>query len=293
MSMQRDFAHSLQLDDIRTARAAINSFNGVTTKMMMLMRELGTALEQVSHSFDAFASLSFTSDEIKQYVHHFGNEVLSMKKGIAFCNYNNFVHEEVQLPVEQLKKSLKEAEKAAKAEKNAFEKYMKAKQCVDKQEKALAERNKPLDTSTSYSTHVQALNKALASLQSCEKEFEDRFALLLYEVENVTAKALRRYLELNATYMTSVVDALTRTDPAIEEAVVFYCQEQQEHQQSAVAQRCLKVNSELGTAHVPQGYRVYFNRMNGYVRNGIIYKRIPHKYRRGHRWQGGTAAVHL
>ncbi|TPP42688.1 hypothetical protein CGC21_11865 [Leishmania donovani] len=281
MSMQQDFVHPRQMDDMRAIHAAINSFSGVMTKMMMLMKELGTTLEQVSHAFDALTSLSFTDDEVKQYVHHFGEEVISMKEGIAFCQYNKLVHEDVLHPVEQLKKSLKEAEKAAKAEKSAFEKYRKAKQCVDKQEKAFAERSKPLDTSKSYPTHVQARNKALVSLQNCRNEFEDRFAMLVNEVENVTATALKRYLELNAGYMTSVVDALTKTDPTIEEAAVLHCQEQQEHRQSVVEQRCLQVNSELSIVHAPQGYRLDPNGMNGGLHDSI--KKSSNSFQDQHR----------
>ncbi|TPP42697.1 hypothetical protein CGC21_11910 [Leishmania donovani] len=281
MSMQQDFVHPRQMDDMRAIHAAINSFSGVMTKMMMLMKELGTTLGHVSHAFDALTSLSFTDDEVKQYVHHFGEEVISMKEGIAFCQYNKLVHEDVQLPVEQLKKSLKEAEKAAKAEKSAFEKYRKAKQCVDKQEKAFAERSKPLDTSKSYPTHVQARNKALVSLQNCNKEFEDRFAMLVNDVKNVTATALKRYLELNAGYMTSVVDALTKTDPTIEEAAVLHCQEQQEHRQSVVEQRCLQANSELSIVHASQGYRLDPSKMNGGLHDGIIFKSLPSSLEHG------------
>ncbi|TPP47644.1 hypothetical protein CGC20_38120 [Leishmania donovani] len=50
MSMQQDFVHPRQMDDMRAIHAAINSFSGVMTKMMMLMKELGTTLEQVSHA---------------------------------------------------------------------------------------------------------------------------------------------------------------------------------------------------------------------------------------------------
>ncbi|CAG9579232.1 conserved hypothetical protein [Leishmania major strain Friedlin] len=279
MSMQQDFVHPRQLDDMRAIHAAINSFSGVMTKMMVLMKELGTTLGHVSHSFDALASLTFTKDEVKQYARKCGGEIISMKEGIAFCEYNKLVHEDVLHPVEQLKESLKEAEQAAKAEKSAFEKYKKAKQRVDKQEKAFAEKSKPLDTSKSYPTHVRARNKALVSLQNCNNKFEERFVMLTSDVESVTSTALRRYLELNAGYMTSVVDALTKTDPTVEEAAVFYRQEKQAHRQSAVEQCCLQVNSDLSTAHASQGYRFDPSRMNGCLHDTIIFKRLPSRLR--------------
>ncbi|AIO00665.1 hypothetical protein LPMP_310760 [Leishmania panamensis] len=262
MSMQHDFIHPRQLDDVRAIHAAIQSFSSDMAKMMLLMKELGTTLEQVSHSFDALTSLSFSTPEVKKYVHHFAEEVLHMKEGIAFRNYNKLVHEEVLFPVERLKTSLKETEKAAKAEKSAFDRYKKAKLLVDKQEKSYAEKSKALDTSKSYPTHVQARNQSLASLQRSKNEFEDKFVTLVSEVEKVTATALKRYLHLNAGYMTSVVDALTKTDPTVEEAVALYRQEQEQQRLSAIKQRCAQVNSELDASYASQGYRLGPNGRN-------------------------------
>ncbi|GET91074.1 hypothetical protein, conserved [Leishmania tarentolae] len=269
MSLQHDFVHRRELDDMRAIRAAITSFSGDMTKMMMLMKELGTTLEQLSHSFDALTSLSFTNDGVKQYVHHFSEEVTNMKEGIAFRNYNKLVHEEVLLPVEHLKASLKAAEKASRAEKNAFDEYKKAKRRVDQQEREFAEKRKPLDTSKSYPTRVQARNNALASLQNRKIEFEETFEKLVRDVEKVTATALKRYLELDASYMTSVIGALTSTDPTVEEAVSLYRQEQRQRRQNAIKQRCVEVNAELGTSCVSQGHRLDAHGMSGGLHDSL------------------------
>ncbi|KAG5471610.1 hypothetical protein LSCM4_03159 [Leishmania orientalis] len=277
MSMQHDFMHPRQLDDMRAISGAIKSFSADMIKMMLLMKELGTTLERVSHSFDALTSLSFTTDEVKGYVHHFAEEVVRMKEGVAFRNYNKLVHEEVLVPVEQLKESLKKTEKAAKKEKSAFEKYRKAKLRVDKQEKRFAETKRALDTSKSYPAHVQARNQSLAFLQKSKVEFESDFVTLVSEVEKVTSMALKRYLELNAGYMTSVVDALTNTDPTVEEAVALYRQEQQQHRQSAIKQRCSQADAELDALYAAQGYRLDPNEMNGSLRDSVTSKASPRR----------------
>lgn len=254
--MQHDFIHPRQLDDMQAIRAAIKAFSGDMTKMMLLMKELGTTLERVSHSFDALTSLSFSADGVKQYVHHFAEEVILMKEGVAFRNYNKLVHEEVLLPVEELKASLKAAERSAKTEKNAFDKYKKAKARVDKQEKSFAEKSRPLDTSKSYPNHVHARDSSLVALQRSKDDFEGKFVSLVKEVEKVTATALKRYLKLNAGYMASVIDALTKTDPTVEEAVALYRREQAQLRQSTIKKRCTQVNSEFDASYASQGYHM-------------------------------------
>lgn len=255
-SMQHDFIHPRQLDDVKAIRAAIKSFTANMKSMMLLMKDLGTTLEQVSHSFDALTSLSFSDDGVKQYVHHFSEEVVHMMEGTAFQNYNKLVHEEVLAPVEQLRASLKEAEKAAKTEKSDFDRYKKAKQKVDSQEKTYATKSKPLDTSKSYPRNVQSRDDSLLRLQKSKDDFENKFVGLVNEVEKVTATTLKRYLDLNAGYMTSVVDALTKTDPTVEEAVVLYREEQRQQRQSAIQQRCAEVDTQFNGSYASQGYRL-------------------------------------
>ncbi|KPA73840.1 hypothetical protein ABB37_09481 [Leptomonas pyrrhocoris] len=255
-SMQHDFIHPRQLDDVRAIRAAIKSFTATMKRMMVLMKDLGTTLEQVSHSFDALTSLSFSDDGVKQYVHHFSEEVMHMMEGTAFRHYNKLVHEEVLVPVEQLRASLTATEKAAKAEKKDFGRYKKSKRKVDAQEKSYATKSKSLDTSKSYPTRVQTRDNSLLRLQRSKDDFETKFVGLVSEVEKVTATTLKRYLDLNAGYMTSVVDALTKTDPTVEEAVVLYREEQRQQRQSAIKQRCAAVDTEINAACVSQGYRL-------------------------------------
>jgi hypothetical protein len=255
-SMQHDFIHPRQLDDVKAIRDAIKSFTIHMKRMMLLMKDLGTTLEQVSHSFDALTSLSFSDDGVKQYVHHFSEEVLYMMEGAAFQNYNKLVHEEVLAPVEQLRTSVKETEKAAKKEKSDFDRYKKAKLKVDAQEKSYAAKSRSLDTSKSYPASVQKRDDSLLRLQKSKDEFEVKFVGLVNEVEKVTATTLKRYLDLNAGYMTSVVDALTKTDATVEEAVALYREEQRQQRQHAIQQRCAEVDTELITPYASQGYRL-------------------------------------
>ncbi|KAG5497552.1 hypothetical protein JKF63_03816 [Porcisia hertigi] len=271
MSMQYDFIHPRQLDDMKAIRAAIRSFDKDMTRMMLLMKDLGTTLEHVSSSFDALTSLSFTSDKVKKYVHHFSEEIVQMKQGVAFRNYNKLVHEEVLLPVAQLKVSLKDADMAAKAEKRAFDEYIEAKRRVDKKEKSFAEKSKALSTSNTYPKSVRARDEALAKLQRLKNQFEEKFVTLVNRVETVAATALKRYLNLNGVYMSSVVDALTKTEPTVEEAVDLYRQEQRQLRQSAIQQRCAQMNTGSNACSASNEYRLDPNQMNGSLRNSVRY----------------------
>lgn len=255
-SMQHDFIHPRQLDDVKAIKAAIKGFTTHMKHMMLLMKDLGTTLEQVSHAFDALTSLSFSDDGVKHYVHHFSEEVLHMMEGTAFQNYNKLVHEEVLVPVEQLRTTLKETEKAASTEKSQFDRYKKAKRKVDSQEKSYAAKSKSLDTSKSYPTNVQTRDVSLQKLQSSKADFENKFVGLVQEVEKVAATTLKRYLDLNAGYMTSVIDALTSTDPTVEEAVGLYREAQWQQRQSAIHQRCAEVDTEFNGSYASQGYRL-------------------------------------
>ncbi|KPI83987.1 hypothetical protein ABL78_6962 [Leptomonas seymouri] len=254
-SMQHDFIHPRQLDDVKAIRAAIKSFSMNMKRMMLLMKDLGSTLEQVSHSFDALTSLSFSDDGVRQYVHHFSEELTHMMEGTAFQNYNKLVHEEVLAPVERLRVSLKDTEEAAKSEKDDFDRYKKAKRKVDTQEKSYAAKSKALDTSRSYPKLLRSRDDSLLRLQKSKDNFEVKFVGLVSEVEKVSATTLKRYLDLNAGYMTSVVDALTKTDPTVEEAVALYREEQKQRRQSAINQRCAEVDADFRAASASTDYR--------------------------------------
>lgn len=265
MSMQVDFVHPCQLEDLKAVRRAIQQFTDNMSRMMLLMKDLGTTLEKVSQSFAALTSLSFTDQQVKRYVRHFADEVTLMKEGVAFQNYNRYVHEEVLQPVKDLKKVLKTTEAAAEQQKKAYASYEKSKRVVDHQETAFASKRRPLTSSQSYPKNIQKRNTQLEKYQQKKTAFDDGFESFVAEVEHVTTTAMKRYLHLNAGYMSAVIEALTSTDPSVHEAIAVYQMEyQQMRRDAALGGRANDDSEETRTER-----RQVHESTNGVLRNSV------------------------
>lgn len=225
MSMQVDFEAPRQIGDVVSIRAAIKGFDKSMNRMMVLMKELGNVFEDISHAFDALTTLSFSNPTVRKYVHHFSEEIIHMKEGAPFMDYNRLVHEDVLRPVKALKTALDEAERAACNRMKAYDKYEKAKKDVENMEKKFARRSEALSTSKEYPLKRQKRSKRLDEFHTNDDIFQTSFRSLVTRVETVTANTMQRYLHLNAAYMTSLIEALTKTDPTVDEAVAV-CRQQ-------------------------------------------------------------------
>lgn len=211
-----------QIEDMKSVKAAIHSFDKDMNKMMLLMKELGTTLEGVSRSFDALTSLSFSNKDVKAYVHRFAVEITRMKEGAPYQNYNKRVYEDVLAPVQNLKKTLKETQATVKKRDAAYERYDTSKKKVDKTERKYAKENKSLEASKTYPAEKAKRERLLEAFRATDQVFQTSFQTLVQQVETVATETMKQYLSLNAGYMASVTDALTSTDPSIEEAVALY-----------------------------------------------------------------------
>jgi len=228
MSMDVDFDYPSQIKDVKQVKEASELFMHNLNKMMVLMKELGMALQSVSQSYVALTSLSMNTDggTVKDYVHRFSSEIVRMKEGGPFQNYNRLVHQDVLTPVLDLKTSIKEAEKAGKERDAAYKRYLSQKKEVDSIESSYAKKSKSLEFCERYPRQKEkreALRKVFVEQSGT---FQKNFDVLIHGVEEVTTRTLRRYLHLNAGFLSSVIEALTSSDATVVEAMELYRLEQ-------------------------------------------------------------------
>lgn len=246
MSMNVNFQYPRQVEDVASVKAAVKSFDKEMRKMMMLMKEVGNTLEGVSKSFAALTSLNLADDkEVRSYVDSFREQIVKMKEGAPFQDYNRLVHEEVLAPVNELKSAVKETEAAMQKRERSYKSYLKAKARVDKTERAYAQKSKVLEDSKSYPKERAARENNLTAFHERDEGFQATFKGFVSKVQAVTKSAMHRYLQLNAGYMASVIDALTNTDPSIEEHVELYRRQLYADRRTELAHRKKEVEQEF------------------------------------------------
>lgn len=260
MSMQVDFQYPRQVEDVASVKAAVANFDKEMRKMMLLMKSIGNTLEGVSTSFSALTCLNLHDDNnVRLYVDSFHEQIIKMKEGAPYQDYNRLVHEEVLAPVNELKRSIKEAEAAIRKRDTSYKDYLQAKKKVDKTERTHAAKSKVLENSKSYPKQKAAREKKLTAFQKQDEGFQECFRTFLRKVETVTQCSMRRYLQLNGAYMASVVDALTSTDPSIEEHVRLYVRQLGAERSTEIAQRKREAENhfrESTVSHRPVGDEV-------------------------------------
>ncbi|EPY27930.1 hypothetical protein STCU_05408 [Strigomonas culicis] len=251
MSMQIDYAFPRQVDDIERVKVAIGRFQTNMTKMMLLMKDFGVALESVSQSFRELTSCSFSQNEgVKHYVEAFRAEVSLLKDGSCFKDYNRLVHEAVVQPIEELKKVVKSTEKQKEARERTYKKYQDAKSKVDQIEKEYARKSKPLTSCAKYPQLKKKREGSLQTFQTENETFQASFRALVERVEDMTGRSLREYLHLNGAYMAAVLHCLTACDDSVQGVVARYKAQKLQERRAAVAVECARVDAALRLAPV-------------------------------------------
>lgn len=215
MSGDADFIYSQQCRDVSAIKAALKSFNKNMNRTMVLMKDLALALEGVAASFDAFTSLSFSDAAVKQRVHRFAEEIVRMKEGESFRDYNRLVHDDVLQPMNEIDRLQKEVVQLSRKRDESYRRYMETKEHVDRTEKKYAQQSKPLEQSKTYVPNKAKRDEQLVTFNEVNVVFQTSFVSLVKTVERVTSETMSHYLHLNAAYMSSVIEALTATDPKV------------------------------------------------------------------------------
>ncbi|EPY29487.1 hypothetical protein AGDE_09931 [Angomonas deanei] len=245
MSMQVDFEYPRQVEDMNILKSAIGGFEKNMNRMMLLMKEVGTALEKVSHSYQQLTSLSFSKNaQVRNRVNHFMEEVTAMQEGAPFKEYNTKVHDEVLAPVQGLKTALKEAQKQQQLREKRYKEYQKAKDKVDKTEKTHAKKSKPLETSAKYPLQKKDREQRLENFRAQDVNFQTAFNEMVERMEGVSQETMTCYLHLNANYFASIIDCLTKTDPTVVEVVEQYRLTMKRERQRSIQEEIGRLRAE-------------------------------------------------
>ncbi|ESL05894.1 hypothetical protein TRSC58_06441 [Trypanosoma rangeli SC58] len=206
--MQQDVRYSTQRKDMTLLHKSLQRFEKAIQHTMMVMREVRDALEEVSAAFHGLTFLSCCGDGAKAMMQRFVTEMRELKDGPSFLQYNKSVHEGVVGPVKQLRVWLTAAEFRARQRDDTLKQYESLRREVAAKERRCAKRHKSLTESKTYQKKLDLCEEKLKSYEAETIAFTQSFERLMLQTATVTEVTMRRYIQVNAAFLLTVVYAV-------------------------------------------------------------------------------------
>lgn len=143
----------------------------------------------------------------------FSDELMRVREGSPYVNYNDGVHKRIMANLHEVSAQADKAKAAGDEVMKRFKKFSIRKKIAKKKEMKYARHGVPISQSKKYTHQLADMNKAECMYQAKLAHFNDAYANLMQRQLYVTGHTLDDFLDLNLSYLTSLMVAVASLAP--------------------------------------------------------------------------------